>query len=84
MEQEKFYNTDLEEQESMINVDYKNKTASFYTSRKTVYNRMLKEVGEPTQIYYIGEKITGGSWEIDFKDKNINKIFSKTIIIGTL
>ena len=84
MKEDKFYNTDIQEQESILNIDYDNKVALFYTNRKTVYNRMLKELGEPTEIYYIGKKITGGRWEIDFKDKRINKIFSKTIIVGTL
>ena len=45
MEEEKFYNTDIQEQETIINVNYGNKTATFYTCRKTVYNRMLKELG---------------------------------------
>ena len=84
MKKSSFYNTDIAEQESMINVDYDNKMASFYTSRKTVYNRMVKEIGEPAQIYYIGKKITGGRWDIDFQDKKINKIFSKKIIVGAL
>lgn len=54
MKQENFYNTDIKEQETIVNVDYERKVASFYTSRKTVYNRMIGEIGQPTKyIIYV-------------------------------
>lgn len=84
MRQPSFYDTDIKEQETIINVDYEKKIATFYTSRKTIYSRMKKEIGEPTRVYYIGKKITGATWEISFKDKRINKIFYKSKIIGEL
>ena len=80
----KFYDTDLEEQETITNIDYLNKEAIVYTSRKTIYNRYLKALGEPTQTYYTNKKISGAKWIIPFKDKKINYLFSKTILIGGL
>ena len=53
----KFYDTSLEEQETNINIDYLTKEAHLYTSRKTIYNRYKKTLGEPTQTYYTNKKI---------------------------
>lgn len=79
----KFYNTSPEEQETIINIDYSSKEVNCYTSRYAVYQRLLKKIGEPTQIYYTDKKISGGRWIVPFKDKKIlNVIFSKTVVIG--
>ncbi len=80
----KFYDTSLEEQETNINIDYLTKEAHLYTSRKTIYNRYKKTLGEPTQTYYTNKKISGAKWVIPFHDKKINNLFSKTILIGGL
>ena len=80
----KFYDTDLEEQETTTNIDYYKKVVSMFTSRKTVYNRYFKLLGEPTKIYYTNKKISGGQWIIPFNDKRVNSLFSKTILIGGL
>ena len=79
-----FYKTDIKEQESNILVDYENKKVTFYTSRKTIFYRMLQRLGKPTNTYFIGKQITGGSWLFDFKDKRTNIVFSKTLLIGQL
>ena len=78
----RFYNTILEEQETTINVDYFKKMIFIYTSRKSVYDRLYKKLGEPTRIYFYKNKVSGVIWEISFNDKRVRTIFSKTIIIG--
>jgi len=80
----KFNDTALEEQETTTNIDYFKKEARVYTSRKTIYNRYLKVLGEPTKIYYTNKKISGASWTLPFNDKKVNYLFSKTILIGGL
>ncbi len=79
----KFYKTNIEEQETIITVDYFTKCVKCYTSRNSVYNRLKAKLGEPTKTYYIKNQINGAYWNIPFKDKKrMNIIFSKTVIIG--
>lgn len=79
----KFYNTLQEEQETIINIDYGAKKASFYTSRYSAYNRLYKKLGEPTQTYYVDKKISGASWEVSFEDRNkLSSVLNRTCVVG--
>lgn len=81
----KFYKTNLEEQETIINVDHFNKNAHCYTSRYATYNRLIKKLGEPNKTYYTDKKISGASWIVPLSDKKkIAVIFSRTIILGNI
>ena len=80
----KFYNTDLDEQETTTVIDYLKKEVTIYTSRKTIYNRYLKVLGNPTKTYTTNKQISGAKWVIPFQDKKVNYLFSKTILIGGL
>lgn len=81
----KFYNTSPDEQETIINIDYYEKTIHCYTSRKTQIEKLTKKLGEPKKTFYTNKKISGASWDIPFSDKkSANAIFSKSIIIGQL
>lgn len=80
----KFLEIPLEEQETTTNIDYLKKEIYLYTSRKTIYNRYYKLLGNPTNIYYENNKICGAQWILPFNDKKINNFFSKTILIGGL
>lgn len=85
MKTNKFYNTPLEEQETIINIDYSKKEINCYTSRYAVYNKLLAKLGEPTEKFYTSKKISGASWTIPFMDKKMaNVIFSKTVVIGNM
>lgn len=79
-----FCKIEKEEQETNIVFDYSTKVATFYTSKKTIISRMLKYLSEPNELYYIGEEVAGATWRIPFSDKkSLNKIMSKSIVIGT-
>ena len=81
----KFYSTPLEEQETIINIDYNNREVNCYTSRWAVYEKLTKKLGEPTQTFYTDKKISGASWKVSFADKkSANIIFSKTVVIGNM
>ena len=81
----KFYSTSLEEQETIINIDYFEREVNCYTSRQSTYSRLFKKLGEPTKIYYTQERISGANWVIPFKDKKrLANIFSRPTIIGSL
>lgn len=81
-----FIKTVREEQETIINIDYFEKIVILYTSRESVYKRLISRIGQPTKSYYTLDKkfITGVKWEIPFNDKKSTRIFSKTLIVGNM
>lgn len=79
----KFHNTNLEEQETIINIDYSSSKVNIYTCRKQVYIRLIKKLGQPHKLYYSNKKICAGSWEIPFENKKaITNILSRPTLIG--
>ena len=81
----KFYNTNPDEQETIINVDYGQRQVNCYTSRYAVYDRLKAKLGEPTQTFYTDKKISGASWKIPFTDKKtLATIFSRPTMVGSL
>ena len=83
---EEFNFTKLIEQESIINLNYKEKCLYLYASRKSVYNRFLEKLGEPDRKSYAkNKKISGASWKIPFDDKKkINIALSRPLLIGNI
>lgn len=78
-----FYNTLLEEQETLINIDYSRNELIIYTSQKMVYQRLKKKLGQPYKVGYIKNKIVSGIWTISFDDKmTITKILSRPTLVG--
>ena len=78
-----FANTSSDEQETIINIDYSTSVVYVYTSQRTVYQRLVKKLGQPQNIGYIKNKIVSGSWNIPFKDKKtITQILSRPTLIG--
>lgn len=81
----KFYNTDYEEQESIINIDYSKKQLYLYSNRKAVCDRIISKIGEPTKKYYSNNKISGVSWIIPFENKKaITAVLSRPTLIGNM
>lgn len=80
-----FYNTVPEEQETIINVDYAGSKVSIYTSKKSIYERISKKIGQPKNTYYTDKKISGANWIIPFSDKkSITSILSRPTLIGNI
>lgn len=71
-----------EEQETIINVDYCDKTIGIYTNRKAVADRLEKKMGKPSKIYGDNELIFAVEYTRNLYDKDIKKFFSKSLIIG--
>lgn len=72
-----------DEQETIINVDYYEKTISVYTTRKQTAERLYKKIGEPTKIDLHDGYISGVTYVRNLFDKDVAKFFSKGLIIGT-
>lgn len=71
-----------DEQETLINIDYYEKTINVYTSRKQVAERLKKKIGEPTDIYKNGNKIYAVNYKRNLFDKDVAKFLSKMLLIG--
>ena len=71
-----------DEQETLINIDYYEKTINVYTSRKQVAERLKKKIGEPTDVYKNGNKIYAVNYKRNLFDKDVAKFLSKMLLIG--
>lgn len=72
-------------QETQINIDYIERTVYFYTSKKGIFKRITKQIGEATKIHYIHGEISGATWIIPFAHKDkLRKILSRPTLIGKL
>lgn len=82
MEFEKNY---IQEQETQINIDYAERQVQLYTSKKSIYERMSKQIGQAEKIYYIQGKVSGARWIVKFADKEkLRKVLSRPILIGKM
>lgn len=80
-----FIKNTIDEQETQINISYAGSAIHFYTSRKSIFERITKQIGEATKIYYTHGKISGAMWIIPFTDKDkLRKILSRPTLIGKL
>lgn len=81
----KFYDTDIKEQETIINIDYSRKIVSIYTSREVVAKRIKSRLGDPTLQHFTNKKISGAIWEIPFTNsKYITLALSRPTLIGNM
>ena len=71
-----------DEQETIINIDYCEKTINVYTSRKQVWERLKKKIGEPTDKYVSNGKIYAVNYKRNLFDKDVAKFLSKMLLIG--
>lgn len=72
-----------DEQETVINVNYFEKKISFYTCRKSVADRLLKKIGQPSHVDMHEGKICGVTYIRNLFDKDLAKFFSKTLLVGS-
>ena len=73
-----------DEQETIINIDYCEKTINVYTSRKQVGERLKKKIGEPTDKYISNGKIYAVNYKRNLFDKDVTKFLSKMLLIGAI
>lgn len=71
-----------DEQETIINIDYFEKTITVYTSRKQVAERLKKKIGEPDYTDKIEGKISGITYRMPLHDKRVKQFLSIGNIIG--
>lgn len=73
----------LEEQETLINIDYFERTIKIYTNRKSVADRLIRKIGEPTKKYENDGSVYAIEYVRNLFDKDLAKFFSKTLLVGS-
>ena len=77
--------TNYEEQETQINIDYAGGVISIYTSIRMTFNKIKAKLGEPSDTYYLKKKISGATWKIPFSEKRkITTVLSRPLLIGSV
>ena len=71
-----------DEQETIFNIDYFEKTISIYTTRKQVGERLMKKIGEPNIKFENQGRIYAVEYKRNLFDKDVAKFFSKMLVIG--
>lgn len=73
----------MDEQETMVNIDYYEKIINVYTTRKSVGERLIRKLGEPTKTHKNGDSIYAVEYTRNLFDKDVAKFFSKMLLIGS-
>lgn len=79
----KYFETLLEEQETLINVLYDEHKIRVYSNRIEVIKNLTKAIGKPTKRYKKNKTYwSGATWEIDFNDfEKIGTILNRDLVI---
>lgn len=75
--------TPMDEQETMVNIDYYEKTINVYTTRKSVGERLIRKLGKPTKIHKNGDSVYAIEYTRNLFNKDVAKFFSKMLLIGS-
>ena len=71
------------EKEVIIYLDSEDYTLNIYTAKASVYNRLLKKIGEPTKMGINNNLIYNAEWILDANDREkAAKILSITTILN--
>lgn len=79
---EEQYQVPREEQETIINIDYYDKTISLYTNRKAIANNLEKVLGEPNSFNTVGGKKCDVTYKRPLSSEDVKLFFSKGRVIG--
>ena len=79
----KYFETLLEEQETLINVLYDEHKIRVYSNRIEVIKNLTKSIGKPTKRYKKNNTYwSGATWEIDFNEfEKINIWLNRNLVI---
>lgn len=79
----KYYNTPVEEQETLLNILYQEQKIRIYSNRIEIIQNLTGKLGKPTEKYRKSKTYwSGASWDIPFADVGIiQKVLPKDIFI---
>lgn len=78
----KWQTTPVDEQETIVNIDYYDKTINVYTTRKAVGERLARKLGEPTKVHKTDGNVYAVEYVRSLFDKDVSKFFSKMLLVG--
>lgn len=74
-------NIPREEQETVVNFDYSDKTIHLFTTRYSVANRLARRIGEPNKTNYSNNKIDSVEYKMSMGDNRVRKLLSMSALI---
>lgn len=79
----RYYKTEPAEQETTINILYKEQIIRIYSSRVETIEKLTKKIGEPDHRYKRSKTYwSGACWKIQFADiERVKEILNKEIIL---
>lgn len=79
----RYYKTEQSEQETTINILYKEQIIRIYSSRVETIEILTKKIGNPTIRYKKSKTYwSGACWEVQFADiERVKEILNKEIIL---
>lgn len=82
--EDKWISIPIDEQETIINLDYQDKCLHLYTCNQATSKRLQKKIGKPNEIDHQNNLVCGTTWEIKFQDReSIRKALSLGSLITT-
>lgn len=72
----------LDEQETIVNIDYYEKTINVYTSRKSVAERLMRKIGKPSRVFETNGYVQAVEYKKSLFDEQTKKFFSKMLLVG--
>ncbi|MNS99854.1 hypothetical protein D3C72_1342690 [compost metagenome] len=81
----KYFNTLLEEQETLINILYEEQVIRLYSNRIDVINNLTECLGKPSKKYIKSKTYwSGASWDINFTEfSKVQEILNSELIIDS-
>ncbi len=72
-----FFKVPMNEQETIVLVDYELRVMHIYTSREACFNKLCKLLGEPYKTVVFKKCICSGEWIIPFDDRTKIRIATR-------
>ena len=80
---QKWESISLDEKETLLCVDYFEKTFNFYTTNQSTGNRLKKRIGTPSKIQTNEGKVFSMEWRIPFHNReDIKKALSINVLVS--
>ena len=80
---QKWESISLDEKETLLAIDYYDRTFSFYTTNQSTGNRLKKRIGTPSKIQMNEGKIFSMEWKLPFsRREDIKKALSINVLIS--
>ena len=80
---DKFNSTPKDEQETIVYIDYFDKTITLYSTKEHILKSLTKVFGKPYKIDYFNGMISSFEYKVSFDDSKLKSILSINTLVGS-